>query len=60
LIKSQNKVKNMLDLQSHQDFQIQDPYSIFQVPQHEEPTDLKMSMENLIQPKIILHNLSIG
>ena len=40
----------MLDSQSHQDFQIQDPYSIFQVPQQEEePTDLGKSMESMIQ-----------
>ena len=49
----------MLDSQSHQDFQIQDPYSIFQVPQQEEePINLEMSMKNLIQSEN--NNLSIG
>ena len=39
-----------MDLQSHQNFQIQDPYSIFQVPQQEEePTDLGKSMKLIIQ-----------
>jgi len=31
----------MKDSQSHQNFQIQVPYSIFQVPQQQEPTDLE-------------------
>jgi len=32
----------MKDSQAYQSFQIQDPYSIFQVPQQqEEPTDLE-------------------
>ena len=39
-----------MDSQFPQDFQIYDPYSIFQVPQQEEePMDLDRSMENLIQ-----------
>jgi len=38
------------DSQAHQDFQIQDPYTNFQVPpQEEEPRDLDRSMQNLIQ-----------
>ena len=39
----------MIDSQFPQDLQIQDPYSIFQVPQQEEPMDLDKSMENMIQ-----------
>ena len=40
----------MMDLQSHQNFQIQDPYSMFQVPQQkEEPTNLGKSMKPMIQ-----------
>ena len=38
-----------MDSQAHQDFQIQDPYSIFQVPPQEEPRDLDRNMKNLIQ-----------
>ena len=39
-----------MDSQFSQNFQIQDPYSIFQVPQQEEESmDLDRSMENLIQ-----------
>jgi len=37
-----------MDSQFPQDFQIQDPYSIFQVPQRE-LMNLDRSMENLIQ-----------
>ena len=32
-----------------QNSQIKDPYSIFQVPQQKEPTDLEISMKNLIR-----------
>ena len=48
MIEFQNQFQNMLDSQFHQDFQIQDAYSIFQVPQ-QEPTNLKKSMEFMIQ-----------
>jgi len=50
LIESQNQFQDMMDSQSHQNFQIQDPYSMFQVAQQEEePTDLGKSMEPMIQ-----------
>ena len=50
MIESQTQFQNMLDSQSHQDFQIQYPYSIFQVPQQqEESTDLEKSIESMIQ-----------
>ena len=39
----------MIDSQFPQDSQIQDSYSMFQVPQQEEPMDSERSMENLIQ-----------
>ena len=40
----------MKDSESHQNFQIQEPYSIFQVPQQQKkPTDLENSMECMIQ-----------
>ena len=39
-----------MDSQFSQNFQIQDPYSIFQVPQQEEElTDLEKSLESMIQ-----------
>jgi len=39
-----------MDSKFSQNFQIQDPYSIFQVPQQqEEPIDSERSMKNLIQ-----------
>ena len=42
-------IQNLEDWKSHQKFQIQDPYSIFQVPQQEEePTDLGKSMKFMI------------
>ena len=40
--------QNPTHLSILQNSQIQDPYSIFQVPQQEEPTDLEMSIKNLI------------
>jgi len=52
IIESQEQKLKMLDLQFSQYFQIQDPYSIIQVPQQEEEyTDLGMSMKNLVQSK---------
>ena len=40
----------MKDSQTHQNFQIEEPYSTFQVPQQqEEPTDLENSIEFTIQ-----------
>ena len=44
----EQRIQNLEDSRSHQNFQIQDPYSIFQVPQQEH-TDLKRSMEYIIQ-----------
>ena len=42
LHESERQVQNMKDSQARQNSQIQDPYSIFQVPQQqEEPTDLE-------------------
>ena len=50
MIESQEQKLKMMDSQFPQDFQIQDPYFIFQVPQQEEePMDLDRSMKNLIQ-----------
>jgi len=50
MIESQEQKLKMMNSQFPQDFQIQDPYSIFQVPQkEEEPMDLNRSMKNLIQ-----------
>ena len=47
---SERHAQNMKDSQAHQNFQIQDPYFIFQVPQqHKEPTDLEKSVESMIQ-----------
>ena len=52
IIESQEQKLKMLDLQFSQDFQIQDPHSIIQVPQQEEEyTDFGMSMKNLVQSK---------
>ena len=49
MIESQEQKLKMIDLQFPQDFQIQDLYSIFQVPQQEEHTDLENCMESMIQ-----------
>jgi len=49
LIKFQNQFQDMMDSQSYKNFQIQDPYSMFQIPQQEEPTDLEKSMKLIIQ-----------
>ena len=43
------RIQNLEDPKSHQNFQIQDPYSFFHVPQQEEHTDLEKSMESMIQ-----------
>ena len=61
MIESQEHKLKMMDSQFSQDFQIKDPYSIFQVPQQEEElNDLEKSMKfmiqsqkNYINPKII-------
>ena len=45
----ERRIQNLEDSKSHQSFQIQDPYSIFQVPQQEEHTDFEKSMESMIQ-----------
>ena len=45
----ERRVQNLEDSKSHQSFQIQDPYSIFYVPQQEEHTDLEKSTEFMIQ-----------
>jgi len=45
----ERRSQNLEDSKSHQNFQIQDPYSIFQVPQQEEHTDLEKSTKSMIQ-----------
>ena len=46
----ERQIQNLEDSNSYKNFQIQDPYSIFQVPlQQEEPIGLEKSMKNLIQ-----------
>ena len=45
----ERRIQNLEDSKSHQNFQIQDPYFIFQVAQQKEHTDLKKSMEFMIQ-----------
>jgi len=45
----ERRIQNLEDSKSHQSFQIQDPYSIFQVPQQEEHTDFKKSTESMIK-----------
>jgi len=45
-LESARQNHNPTDSQAHQDFQVQDPYSIFKVPpQEKEPKDLDKSME---------------
>ena len=52
MIESQEQKLKMMDSQFSQNFQNQDPYSIFQVPQQEEElTNLDKSMESMILPK---------
>ena len=54
IIEFQEQKLKIMDLQFLQDFQIQDPYSMFQVPQQEEePMNSDRSMENLIQSENI-------
>ena len=49
MIESQEQKLKMMDSQFSQDSEIQDPYSMFQVPQQEEePIDLGKSMEPMI------------
>ena len=45
----ERRIQNLKDSKSHQSFQIQDPYSIFYVPQQEKHTDLEKSTESMIQ-----------
>ena len=46
----EQRLKKIEDTRAHRNFQIQNPYSTFQVlPQQEEPTKLDESMKNLIQ-----------
>ena len=45
----ERRIQNLEDSKSHQSFQIQDPYYIFQVPQQEEHTDLEKVTESMIQ-----------
>jgi len=47
----EQQIQNIEDSKSHQNFQIYDPYFIFQVPQQEEHTGLEKSMECIIQFK---------
>jgi len=49
LEKIERRIQNLEDPRSHQNLQIQDFYSIFQVPQQEEHTDLEKIMEPMIQ-----------
>ena len=49
LEKLERRIQNLEDSKSHQSLQIQDSYSIFQVPQKEEHTDLEKSTESMIQ-----------
>ena len=50
LHESEWQVQNLTDLIIPQNFQIQNPYSIFQFPpQQEEPSDFEKSMEYMIQ-----------
>ena len=50
MVESQEQKLKMMDSQFSQNFQIQNPYSIFQVPQQEEElTDLEKSIESIIQ-----------
>ena len=39
----ERRIQNLENSKSYQSFQIKDPYSIFQVPQQEEYTDLEKS-----------------
>jgi len=48
MIESQEQKLKMIDSQFSQNFQIQDPCSIFQVP-NQEPVDSDRSMKNMIQ-----------
>ena len=45
----ERRIQNLEDSKSHKKFQIEDPYSIFQVLQKEEYTDLEKSIESMIQ-----------
>ena len=50
MVVSQEQKLKMMDSQFPQDSQIQDPYSMVQVPQQEEePMDSDRRMKNLIQ-----------
>jgi len=52
MIEFQEQKLKMMDSQFLKEFQIQDSYSIFQVPQQEEePMDLDRRMKSLIQSK---------
>ena len=48
LEKLERRIQNLEDSKFHQSFQIQDPYSIFQVPQQEEHIDLEKSTKYMI------------
>ena len=43
------RIQNLENSKSHQSFQIQDPCSIFQVPQQEEHSNLEKSTKSMIQ-----------
>ena len=50
LKKLERRLKKIEDARAHRNFQIQDPYYIFQVPpQQEEPTNLDESRKTPIQ-----------
>ena len=53
----ERRIQNLENSKSHQSFQIQDPYSIFQVPHQEEHTDLEKSTEFMIQFQSDLFNM---
>ena len=57
LEKLERQIQNLEGSKSHQNFQIQDPYSIFQVPQKEEHTDFEKSTESMIQFQSDLLNM---
>ena len=49
MIECQEQKLKIIDSQFSQNFQIQDPHSIFQFSQQEELTDLEKSMEYMSQ-----------
>ena len=61
MIEFQEQKLKMINFQFSQNFQIQDPYSIFQIPQQEEKLmDSDRSWKTWFCLKIIFPNLSVG